>query len=129
MSWPFGGQRRSSNLERAGLLACMAKSLHNAAVGKEISRNDRCPCGSGKKYKNCCLGKAPPAVRRRRGFLSILLVVASLGGGIYAGIAKGVGLGIAIAGAGLTVAILISAMLSPPSSKGSDGAANINFGK
>ena len=22
---------------------------------KKISRNDPCPCGSGKKYKNCCL--------------------------------------------------------------------------
>jgi preprotein translocase subunit SecA len=21
---------------------------------KEIGRNDPCPCGSGKKYKNCC---------------------------------------------------------------------------
>jgi uncharacterized protein len=20
-------------------------------------RNDPCPCGSGKKYKNCCMGK------------------------------------------------------------------------
>jgi preprotein translocase subunit SecA len=25
--------------------------------GKEIGRNDPCPCGSGKKYKNCCLHK------------------------------------------------------------------------
>jgi hypothetical protein len=24
-----------------------------------VGRNDRCPCGSGKKYKNCCLRKAP----------------------------------------------------------------------
>jgi hypothetical protein len=24
---------------------------------KRISRNDPCPCGSGKKYKNCCSGK------------------------------------------------------------------------
>ncbi|MGB2727569.1 MAG: SEC-C metal-binding domain-containing protein [Halobacteriota archaeon] len=24
---------------------------------KEIGRNDPCPCGSGKKYKKCCLGK------------------------------------------------------------------------
>jgi SEC-C motif len=24
---------------------------------KKISRNDPCPCGSGKKYKNCCYGK------------------------------------------------------------------------
>ena len=23
-------------------------------VGKKIGRNDPCPCGSGKKYKNCC---------------------------------------------------------------------------
>ncbi|MEA1973697.1 MAG: SEC-C metal-binding domain-containing protein, partial [Candidatus Cloacimonadota bacterium] len=23
-------------------------------VAKEPSRNDKCPCGSGKKYKNCC---------------------------------------------------------------------------
>ena len=22
--------------------------------GKEIGRNDPCPCGSGKKYKKCC---------------------------------------------------------------------------
>lgn len=26
-------------------------------VGKNVGRNDRCPCGSGKKYKKCC-GKA-----------------------------------------------------------------------
>ncbi len=25
--------------------------------GDKIGRNDPCPCGSGKKYKNCCLGK------------------------------------------------------------------------
>ena len=24
----------------------------------KIGRNDRCPCGSGRKYKNCCQGKA-----------------------------------------------------------------------
>ena len=23
----------------------------------KVGRNDPCPCGSGKKYKNCCLGK------------------------------------------------------------------------
>ena len=22
--------------------------------GKKIGRNEPCPCGSGKKYKNCC---------------------------------------------------------------------------
>lgn len=24
-------------------------------AGTKIGRNERCPCGSGKKYKNCCL--------------------------------------------------------------------------
>jgi SEC-C motif len=24
---------------------------------KKLSRNARCPCGSGKKYKHCCYGK------------------------------------------------------------------------
>jgi len=24
------------------------------AKGKLVGRNDTCPCGSGKKYKNCC---------------------------------------------------------------------------
>jgi hypothetical protein len=26
-------------------------------IGGKIGRNDPCPCGSGKKYKKCCLGK------------------------------------------------------------------------
>ena len=25
----------------------------------KVGRNDACPCGSGKKYKNCCMGKNP----------------------------------------------------------------------
>ncbi len=25
------------------------------AVSKKVGRNDPCPCGSGKKYKNCCM--------------------------------------------------------------------------
>jgi len=29
------------------------------AIGKKIARNDACPCGSGKKYKQCC-GKSGP---------------------------------------------------------------------
>jgi len=31
---------------------------HKAAkASKKVGRNDPCPCGSGKKYKKCCLGK------------------------------------------------------------------------
>ncbi|MEA2111910.1 MAG: preprotein translocase subunit SecA [Campylobacterota bacterium] len=31
----------------------------DAPTGKKIARNDPCPCGSGKKYKQCC-GKSGP---------------------------------------------------------------------
>ena len=30
-----------------------------AKTAAKVGRNDPCPCGSGKKYKNCC-GKAEP---------------------------------------------------------------------
>ena len=30
----------------------------------KIGRNDRCPCGSGKKYKQCCLAKDEAAERK-----------------------------------------------------------------
>ena len=29
-------------------------------MSSKIGRNDPCPCGSGKKYKNCHLGRALP---------------------------------------------------------------------
>ena len=33
-----------------------APTHHNVTIRKvnKIGRNDPCPCGSGKKYKNCC---------------------------------------------------------------------------
>lgn len=36
------------------------KRMRSLKSGKrnKIGRNDPCPCGSGKKYKKCCLGKA-----------------------------------------------------------------------
>ncbi len=34
-----------------------AKKAKPAVHKEEVGRNDLCPCGSGKKYKNCCLNK------------------------------------------------------------------------
>lgn len=28
--------------------------IENEVKDKKIGRNDKCSCGSGKKYKNCC---------------------------------------------------------------------------
>jgi len=30
------------------------EKLQPRRVGKKVGRNEKCPCGSGKKYKNCC---------------------------------------------------------------------------
>lgn len=39
-------------MKRAGIYR---KTRPIARDYKKIGRNDPCPCGSGKKYKNCCL--------------------------------------------------------------------------
>lgn len=36
------------------------------STGKELGRNDPCHCGSGKKYKNCHLGKDEEVARTAR---------------------------------------------------------------
>ena len=35
---------------------------------KKIGRNEKCPCGSEKKYKNCCLEKNQHIAREENGF-------------------------------------------------------------
>jgi uncharacterized protein YecA (UPF0149 family) len=40
----------------------MAKAWQEAHTQKirkfdKVGRNDSCPCGSGKKFKNCCMNK------------------------------------------------------------------------
>jgi hypothetical protein len=50
----------------------------------KVGRNDRCPCGSGKKYKQCC-GPAEDARSKRRSTYAMVAtaVVLALGiGGI-----------------------------------------------
>jgi len=43
-----------SDMERLKSIADMLKENRIEKAGK-IGRNDPCPCGSGKKYKKCCL--------------------------------------------------------------------------
>ena len=54
-----GRAPRSRNGRAAGQKSIMSNvnQAHGAAAGtgnKKIGRNQRCPCGSGKKYKRCC---------------------------------------------------------------------------
>jgi hypothetical protein len=70
-----------------------------------VSRNEACPCGSGRKYKKCCLGAEPVTqVRARRrlwialGVVAVLTIGATLIGGVSAGSVIGL-VGIALVGA------------------------------
>lgn len=49
-------------------------------MSAKVGRNDPCPCGSGRKYKQCCEGKMTLNVRGRRGWVlgAIGLVVVAV---------------------------------------------------
>ncbi len=47
----------------------------------KVGRNDRCPCGSGKKYKNCCQGKASRL--SAAGWVTIAALVVAAGVLVY----------------------------------------------
>lgn len=34
--------------------------------GQQVGRNEKCPCGSGRKYKQCCLAKDEEKARQAR---------------------------------------------------------------
>ena len=47
-------------IENQQVIEAMAryKAMHTPVVKKyKINRNDPCPCGSQKKFKNCCIDK------------------------------------------------------------------------
>jgi uncharacterized protein YecA (UPF0149 family) len=48
-----------SPIEEDKLGETVSENPPNAVIrrGPKIGRNDPCPCGSGRKYKKCCLGK------------------------------------------------------------------------
>ena len=47
----------NDQIKKLEILAQQYKKAHTQKVReyKKIGRNDPCPCGSGAKYKNCCL--------------------------------------------------------------------------
>lgn len=42
---------------------------------REVGRNDRCPCGSGKKYKQCCAARVNGWSRRQLTILAVVAIV------------------------------------------------------
>jgi len=51
--WADARESRGESIE----VASAARPAVRNASGQKVGRNDPCPCGSGKKYKKCCLLK------------------------------------------------------------------------
>jgi preprotein translocase subunit SecA len=51
---PFGGSGRGATEATSAVLRDQPQKGPVVRTEKKVGRNDPCPCGSGKKYKNCC---------------------------------------------------------------------------
>jgi len=94
----------------------------------DVARNDPCPCGSGKKYKKCCLGKEDGATRRLQARALLiggsLLVLA-----VVLWVTVGPALGKVMAGLAVVSAGAYLLFADPPSSKGGGSPGAIRFGR
>ncbi len=93
----------------------------------KVQRNEPCPCGSGKKFKQCCIDKPPEKAAKRIG-LPILLCVVALGFGGLIWSSKGAVPGIVVGVGGLIIAGLVILLRDPPPSQGGGDPGAINFG-
>jgi hypothetical protein len=92
-----------------------------------VRRNDPCPCGSGKKFKSCCAGSAPPAERQRT---TVAVGIAVAGLVVAAVVLAAIGATAAklIAGVSLLLALGYWFLVDPPSSRTGNDPGGINFG-
>ncbi len=51
---PAGGKNASDMVTDAANAAEAQAKAKPVRTGPKVGRNDPCPCGSGKKYKQCC---------------------------------------------------------------------------
>ena len=56
--------KRAAKMRAAGPSILAQAEAQRRAASPAIGRNQPCPCGSGKKYKRCCIGKTaqPPTI-------------------------------------------------------------------
>jgi hypothetical protein len=95
----------------------------------KVSRNDACPCGSGQKHKNCCLGQPPKAVQAKKKWLVWLGLSLSLLVGTVMWRFFSVRHGVVCGLAALVLVGVLVLFQSPPPSRGRQGADRIGFGR
>jgi len=60
--WPFGN---NDIIDPPPFVTSSPSEQASIRIGKKkVGRNDPCPCGSGKKYKKCCLGKEDTGIEK-----------------------------------------------------------------
>ena len=95
----------------------------------DVGRNDPCPCGSGKKYKRCCLltGSVEEVQRKKRFQTTVMVAIVAA---IACGFLISEEAGFLVGAAGLAAAGIWQWMSAPPpkSGGGADPGA-INFGR
>lgn len=99
-----------------------------SSAGK-LGRNDSCSCGSGKKFKRCCIGKAGTQSGPKAWGVSAFLLVAGLVGGALVFSSKGLGPALAVLAASVLFAVGVYVIRDPaPRRELSGDASAINFG-
>lgn len=96
----------------------------------EHARNEPCPCGSGKKFKNCHLGREKelaPATYRIVPW--VILGAGIIGGGVVWMMTKEWDYGAMLAGGGIILAGAWATFTDPPPPRtDSERSDSINFG-
>ena len=95
----------------------------------KVGRNDPCPCGSGKRYKRCCLGK-PEITSRKKLYVTIAIIIAmSIIVGVILGVLLTPTKALLAPAVGLVLIVIAIISSNPPDSKGRTGSDRIDFGR
>ena len=99
-------------------------------MGDSVSRNDPCPCGSGKKYKQCHLGKELPSeTSKARTIVPVVLSLAGVVAGVVVAITTDWTTGLAIGvGSIISVGSWVALRSPPPPNENAGDPAGLNFG-
>ena len=98
-------------------------------MSSSVARNDPCPCGSGRKYKQCCL-QTGGVEKQKRLRLAQVLALAVVVAAVFVGYQWGTRPALLVVGVGALVVggIFFFTNPPPPRSGGGDPGA-INFGR
>ncbi len=97
----------------------------------KIGRNTPCHCGSGKKFKNCCIDKVQKEASQAPLGASIGIVLVGLAGAALLLMTKGVGSALAAVAGAIIVAVAVFIFRDPNPPRGGSGgdSSAINFGR